>query len=268
LAYNSDLFAEVKHNLAPILEVKEITKRFGELTVLSSISFDVRKGEILGIIGPNGAGKTTLFNIISGHLKPTSGSIKLNGEKITGKSMEDIAKRGLVRTFEKPSVWPAKTMLENVRIGLHTSAKVKFIEAFLGLRSASRAKAEEEAEAVERLRFMGLHEMAKQIAANQSYGRRKGLGIAIALAANPQVLILDEPVTGMVASETRRTMDRIRKIRDELDITVLVVEHHMKFVMGLCERIVALNYGVKIAEGTPDYITSHQEVIDAYLGVE
>ena len=254
--------------MAPILEVKEITKRFGELTVLSGISFDVRKGEILGIIGPNGAGKTTLFNIISGHLKPTSGSISLNGEKITGKSMEDIAKCGLVRTFEKPNVWPAKTMLENVRIGLHTSAKVKFIESFLGLPAAKRAREEETAEAMERLRFMGLSEMAKQKAANQPYGRRKGLGIAIALAANPKVLMLDEPVTGMIASETRRTMDRIRKIRDELGITVLVIERHMKFVMGLCERVVALNYGEKIAEGTSDYVTSHQEVIDAYMGVD
>jgi len=254
--------------LAPLLEVKGITKRFGELTVLSGINFDVRKGEIIGIIGPNGAGKTTLFNIISGHLKPTSGSVSLNGKNIAGKSMEDIARCGLIRTFEKPNVWSAKTVLENVRIGLHTRAKVKFIESFLGLPSAKTAREEEEAEAMERLRFMGLNEMAKQKAANQSYGRRKALGIAIALAANPQVLLLDEPVTGMVDSETRRMMDRIRKMRDELGITILVVERHMKFVMGLCERIVALDYGTKIAEGTPDYITSHQEVIDAYMGVE
>jgi branched-chain amino acid transport system ATP-binding protein len=260
--------AEVKHNLAPLLEVKEITKRFGELTVLSGINFGVHKGEIVGIIGPNGAGKTTLFNIISGYLKPTSGTVELNGESITGKPTEDIAKCGLVRTFQKPNVWPAKTMLENVRIGLHTRARVKFIDAFLGLPKAKRAREAEEVEAMERLRLMGLNEMAMQKAANQSYGRRKALGIAIALAANPQVLLLDEPVTGMLDTETRRMMDRIRKIRDELGITVLVVERHMKFVMGLCERIVALDYGQKIAEGTPDYVTSHQEVIDAYMGVD
>jgi len=259
---------EVRHNLAPLLEIKDITKRFDEMTVLSGISFNVQKGDIVGIIGPNGAGKTTLFNIISGHLKPTSGSISLNGEQITGKSMEDIARSGLVRTFQKPNVWPAKTVLENVRIGLHTRSKVKFIESFLGLSKAKRAREAEEAEAMERLRFLGLGEMAKQKAANQSYGRRKALGIAIALAANPQVLLLDEPVSGMIATETRRMMDRIRKIRDELGITVIVVERHMKFIMGLCEKIVALDYGLKIAEGAPDYITSHQEVIDAYMGVE
>jgi branched-chain amino acid transport system ATP-binding protein len=254
--------------VAPLLEVKDITKRFGEMTVLSGISFTVQKGDIVGIIGPNGAGKTTLFNIISGHLKPTSGSINLDGVNITGKSMEDIARSGLVRTFQKPNVWPAKTMLENIRIGLHTRAKVKFIQSFLGLPAAKRAREAEKAEAMERLRFMGLHEMAKQKASNQSYGRRKGLGIAIALAANPQVLLLDEPVTGMMDTETKRTMDRIRRVRDELGITVLIVERHMKFVMGLCEKIVALDYGAKIAEGAPDYITSHQEVIDAFMGVE
>ena len=254
--------------MALILEVKDVTKRFGEMTILSGISFNVNKGEIMGIIGPNGAGKTTLFNIISGHLKPSTGSINLNGENITGKSMEDIARSGLVRTFQKPNVWPSKTLLENVRIGLHTRSKIRFIDAFLGLSKANRAKETEEAEALERLRFMGLSEMAKQMAANQSYGRRKALGIAIALAANPQVLMLDEPVTGMTEPEIRRMMDRIRKIRDELGITVILVERHMKFVTGVCQRVVALDYGMKIAEGAPDYVTSHQSVIDAYMGVD
>lgn len=254
--------------MTPILEVKEITKRFGQLTVLSGISFNVNKGDIVGIIGPNGAGKTTLFNVISGQLKSTTGSVHLNGRNITGKSIEDIARYGLVRTFQKPNVWPEKTVLENVRIGLHTRAKVKFIRAFLGMPQTNKDKEAELAKAMERLRFMGLSEMAKQVAAGQPYGRRKALGIAIALAADPQVLLLDEPVTGMAESETRRMMDRIRKIRDELGITVIMVEHHMKFVMGLCERIIALDYGTKIAEGAPDYITSHQAVIDSYMGVD
>ncbi|MCX6012174.1 MAG: ABC transporter ATP-binding protein [Chloroflexi bacterium] len=250
------------------LEVKHVSKRFGGLTVLNDISFEVKKGEIVGLIGPNGAGKTTMFNIISGLFPPTSGEIIFEGNNITGKPINQVAKMGIVRTFQTPTVWPTKVMMDNVRIGLHTRSKVKFLESFLGLPSAHKHKLEEEKEAMELLKFMGLGEMAYQMGANQSYGRRRGLGIAVALAVKPRLLLLDEPVTGMMASETRRMMDRIRRIRDDLGVTVLVVEHHMKFVMGLCERIVALNFGVKLAEGTPDYITSHQAVVDAYLGVD
>lgn len=251
-----------------LLEVKNITKRFGGLTVLNDVSFEVNEGEIVGLIGPNGAGKTTMFNVISGTLPATAGKVFVKGEDITNIPSHGAAKKGIVRTFQTPTVWGMKIMIDNVRMGMHIRAKVGFWESFFNMPSKFEHEKWEVDEAMRLLRFMGLGEMAYQRGRAQSYGRRRGLGIAVALSSEPMLVMLDEPVTGMMASEERRMMDRIRKIRDELGVTVLVVEHHMKFVMGVCERIVALNFGQKIAEGTPEYITSHPAVIEAYLGVD
>ena len=246
----------------PLLETRGLTKRFGGLTAVNDVDLTVDKGEIVGLIGPNGAGKTTCFNLLSGFLRPTAGSIVFDGDDVTGLRPHQIAARGLVRTFQLTTLFQEMTALENVLLGLH-------LHSHMGLGSVLLTRrvfpADEVARSREALEFAGLGAHADQLAKNLPHGHQRVLGIAMALAARPRLLMLDEPVTGMNLDESGRVMSLVKTIRDA-GTTILLVEHNMKAVMGTCERIVVLNFGRKLAEGTPAEVSTSPDVIQAYLG--
>ena len=247
-----------------LLEVRQLNKRFGGLLAVSDLDMTVEEGEIRGIIGPNGAGKTTLFNVISGTYRPTSGDVFLNGDKLTGLRPSRIAAKGGVRTFQRSAMFSDFSVLENVLIARHLHAREGLLGAILGtVRSMEKAN---ETRALEILDFIGLSAFKDELAPNLSHGHQRALGVAMALATEPRILMLDEPVAGMNLAETERMTEIIRSLRDEWNITILLVEHDMKTVMGLCEYITVLNFGKKLTEGVPAEIVSNPEVIEAYLG--
>jgi branched-chain amino acid transport system ATP-binding protein len=248
----------------PLLQTSELTKLFGGLAAVSELTFAIYTGEILGFIGPNGAGKTTAFNLLSGFLPPTRGSIRFKGTEIAGRKPYDIAKHGLVRTFQLTTVFGDMTVLDNVLLGGHLTADIRPWRILFSRSSIPKTERERAWKALE---FTGLTPFASALAKHLPHGQQRSLGIAIALAAHPTLLLLDEPVAGMTAEEKDRVMDLVRVIRGE-GITVLLVEHDMRTVMGTCDRIVVLNFGRKIAEGSPEEIRSHPEVIEAYLGAD
>jgi branched-chain amino acid transport system ATP-binding protein len=253
-------------NLA-CLQVENVCRYFGGIAALSDLNFQVSQGEIVGLIGPNGAGKTTLFNVITGFSKPTRGRIVYEGRGISDLSPHQIASLGIIRTYQKTSVFPALTVGQNVAIGRHRQSQPG-IGAVLFRTSAHHAERKETGARVEEiLNFLGMDWSRDFVAQNLSYGDQRKLEIAIALSARPKVLLLDEPAAGLNPEETEGLMGVIRTIQDQ-GITILVVEHHMQLVMGICERIVVLNYGRKIAEGPPDQIQNDEEVIKVYLGEE
>ena len=247
----------------PILEVRDLTRRFGGLFAVSDLTFSVDEGEIRGLIGPNGAGKTTTFNVISGFYPPSEGRVLFLGKDISGMSTNAIAALGLVRTFQATTLFQELTVLENVLVGCHLMARTDPFRALLGTdrprEEAARARA------VEILDFFGLGERRDDPGMSLPHGLQRSLGMAVALAADPKLLLLDEPFTGMNPEETRRMMDIVRKVRDR-GITILLVEHDMQAVMGLCDRITVLNFGRLLTEGTPEEVRRHPEVIEAYLG--
>jgi branched-chain amino acid transport system ATP-binding protein len=249
----------------PLLEAKRITRNFGGLAAVNDVTFDVENGEILGIIGPNGAGKTTLFNLLSGFLRLSDGEVVYGGEKINGLRPHVIARRGLVRTFQQSNIYQTETALSNVLLACRLQDRVGFWGTLFNTASYRREEVEKRKKAEETLRVFGLHEAMDSLAGNLSHGQQRGLGIAMALACNPKLLLLDEPVSGLGLEEMRTIMAQVRRLRDA-GITVVIVEHEMRMVMNLCDRLIVLNFGRKIAEGTPDQIKSNQEVIDAYLG--
>jgi branched-chain amino acid transport system ATP-binding protein len=238
-----------------LIEVREITKYFGGLRALYDISFDVQAGEILGLIGPNGAGKTTLFNVIAGVFPPTSGSVKLDNKEITFQGTRQICHAGISRTYQLVRPFSSLTVYENVLVGMY----------FGKTGTVSTGLAEDEG--AELLKLTGLFQKANIPAKNLTLVGRKQLEIARALATHPKVLLLDEAISGLNPSETETVMDLIREIRNR-GITVFMIEHIMKAVMGLCDGILVLNFGELIAQGTPDEITKNQAVIEAYLGTE
>jgi branched-chain amino acid transport system ATP-binding protein len=245
-----------------LLEVQGLSKHFGGLAAVSNLDITVKEGEIVGLIGPNGAGKTTCFNLLSGFLPPTTGTIAFQGENITGLKPHHIVQRGLVRTFQLTTLFQEITVLENVLLGLHTHSRSRLRQIFLSLQTFPHS---EIARAREALAFTGLAPYAEQLAKNLPHGHQRILGIAMALAVQPKLLLLDEPVTGMNVEESERVMSLVQTIRDR-GTTILLVEHNMKAVMGTCERIVVLNFGQKLSEGTPMQVREDPAVIEAYLG--
>jgi branched-chain amino acid transport system ATP-binding protein len=252
---------------ATILDVDQLTLRFGGLTALDNVSFDIKEGEILGLIGPNGAGKTTCFNAITGVYKPTSGTISFNGESLAGKKRFQITQAGIARTFQNIRLFPTMTALENVLVGADARHTTGMFSALFRLPKHRREEAEGHQRAMELLRFMGLAKQADELAANLSYGDQRRLEIARAMATQPKLICLDEPAAGFNPQEKRVLMELIRKVRDQ-GFTVLLIEHDMRLVMGVTDRIVVLEFGKKIAEGTPAEIRDNPAVIAAYLGVE
>jgi branched-chain amino acid transport system ATP-binding protein len=246
----------------PLLETRDLTRHFGGLAAVNHVDLTVEKGEIVGLIGPNGAGKTTCFNLLSGFLRPTAGSIVFDGENITGLRPHQIAARGLVRTFQLTTLFQEMTALQNVLLGLHLHSGTGLRQLLFSRRDFPP---DEIARGREALELTGLAAHADQLTKNLPHGHQRVLGIAMALAARPRLLLLDEPVTGMNLDESSRVMDLVRTIRGH-GTTILLVEHNMNAVMGTCERIVVLNFGQKLAEGTPDEVSTSRDVIQAYLG--
>lgn len=252
----------------PLFKVEGLYKYFGGLKAVVDLSLEVQKGEILGLIGPNGAGKSTVLNMISGATSPTRGKLTFKGEDVTGFPPHRMAERGIARVFQANTLFGNLPAVTNVRIGLHLHSKIPIWRALLGSRySRDREKALHR-EAVDILRFVGLSDQRDQLANNLPHGSQRVLCLAVALAVKPTLLLLDEPVTGMNAEEVRAMVSLIRVLRDQKGITSVIVEHNMRAVMGLCDRLVVLNQGRKIAEGFPGEIRDNPAVIEAYLGAE
>jgi branched-chain amino acid transport system ATP-binding protein len=251
----------------PLLQVDHVTLRFGGVTALDDVSLEIRQGEILGLIGPNGAGKTTCFNVTTGVYKPTSGQVLFQGQSLAGRKRFQITKLGIARTFQNIRLFKAMTVLENVMVGADARHRTGMLSALFRLPLHRREEAAGRERALALLEFVGVTADPAELAGNLSYGDQRRLEIARALATEPQLLCLDEPAAGFNPTEKVRLMDLIRKIRDQ-GYTVLLIEHDMRLVMGVTDRIVVLEFGRKIAEGSPEEIRNDPAVIAAYLGVE
>lgn len=254
--------------MEPLLKASHVVEMFGGLKAVSDFNVYLNRGELIGLIGPNGAGKTTAFNLFTGVYQPTSGNIDFDGQSIVGLKPYEITQRGIARTFQNIRLFSELSVLDNVKIAFHSHVKYNLLESVLRV---GRYTSEEEKitkDSLELLKIFHLEDKAYETAKNLPYGAQRRLEIARALAAKPKLLLLDEPAAGMNPQETQELMEMIRWIRDQFDLTILLIEHDMSLVMGICERIYVLEYGHIIAHGTPEEIQHNPEVIRAYLGGE
>lgn len=249
----------------PALSIEHIAVHFGGLVAISDMNFVVNEGEVVSLIGPNGAGKTTAFNVITGFLRPTKGEVIYRGTSLNNLKPHEVTALGLVRTFQRTSVFQSVGVFENVMIGLHRRGRSRLWDTLLALPRERESEKELRTRAAEILALVGIERRSREMAGSLAYGDQRLLGLALALAADPSMLLLDEPVSGMNATETARFMQLLDKLRG-LGVTILLVEHDMPMVMGVSDRIVVLNYGRIIAEGPPSEIQGNPEVIRAYLG--
>jgi len=249
-----------------MLKVINVTKKFGGVVAINNVTFEVKQGEIFGLIGPNGAGKTTLFNIISGVLKPTSGKIIFKEEDITGISPLKITKKGISRTFQNIRLFSSMSVLENVLVGFNSHYEYNFFEAIFRLPKFFKEEKKYKEKAMDILRYLGIEEFADYNAKALSYGNQRKVEIARALATEPDLLLLDEPAAGMNPKETEELADTVFKLRSELEKTILFIEHDMKFVQKIADRVLVLDYGKTIFEGAPAEMMKNEAVIKAYLG--
>lgn len=249
-----------------LLDVKNLSISFGGLRAVDGFEMQIEKGELYGLIGPNGAGKTTVFNLLTGVYKPNEGIIKLDGEDITGKKTIDINKAGIARTFQNIRLFKQLSVLDNVKVGLHNHYKYSTLEGILRLPKYKKVEKAMDEKAMEILKVFDLDGEADVLATNLPYGKQRKLEIARALATDPKLLLLDEPAAGMNPNETAELMDTIRFVRDHFDMTVLLIEHDMKLVSGICEKVTVLNFGQVLTQGETSEVLNDKRVITAYLG--
>jgi len=249
-----------------VLSLKHVTKKFGGLTAVGDVSFDIEEGEIFGLIGPNGAGKTTIFNCITAIYTITEGEIFFNGRKLEKLKPFEIANIGITRTFQNIRLFKNLNTYDNVLTACHKSADYGVLSSIIRIGKFKKQERELNDKTAELLKLMGLWEYRDMVASNLPYGLQRKLEIARALALNPKMLLLDEPAAGMNPEETLQLMELIRQIRDKFNLTVLIIEHHMDLIMGVCDRIFVLNFGVPLAQGTPMEIQGDKRVVEAYLG--
>ena len=250
-----------------MLNIHKLSKAFGGLQAVSDLDFQVNRNEIFGLIGPNGAGKTTVFALLSGFHKPTRGKIIFQGRDVTGLRPNKVAATGLVRTFQLVNLVGKHTVMDNLMTAYHLQRRSGVISSVFRTSFSRQDEARIVSQALNLLRDLGLHDYRGELVSTLPHGLQKALGIALALATEPKMLLLDEPTAGMSAAETAHVMEIIRKTRDR-GVTIMLVEHDLKVVMGTCDRILVLNFGRKIAEGSPQEVANNQEVISAYLGYE
>ena len=249
-----------------ILEIQNVTMKFGGVTAIDNLSFSVKRGQIYGLIGPNGAGKTTIFNIITGVLHPTKGKVIFEGEDITGIKPHKVVYKGIARTFQNIRLFKSMSVLDNILIGFDSKANYTYLEAILRLPRFFKREKEIKEKAYELLKIFGIEEFADSYATALSYGNQRKVEIARAVATNPKLLLLDEPVAGMNPKETAELSEIIHKLKQEFNLSILLIEHDMKFVNAMCEELTVLDYGEKIFEGKPADAIVNEKVISAYLG--
>ena len=249
-----------------LLEVRNLGISFGGLRAVDDLNMDIEQGALVGLIGPNGAGKTTAFNLLTGVYQPSDGSIKLDGQQLVGKTPTDICKSGVARTFQNIRLFSKMSVLDNVKVALHNHIEYSLAESFFHFGNYSKKEKEMDERALDILKVFGLDTYADALASNLPYGKQRKLESARALATEPKLLLLDEPAAGMNPNETKELMDTIELIREKFHVTILLIEHDMKLVSGICEYLYVLNFGMELAHGEPSVVLNDPRVITAYLG--